>query len=160
MTLEAECVPRGARVPIYLNAEKRLSNEFDCSTGEAPATSVLVFGWLGAVVAAVVAGALAACGLNGGCAAACLVSLGRVSTGLAATAFGAAGLLSTGFEVAAVALAATAPLAPILRKLDIRLDFSGALTAATRGVVEPTEAGSGAAATAVSSAFGARGGLT
>ncbi len=125
--------------------------------GAEPATSAVCCG-AGAGGAAL-AVSVVADGLNGGRAAACLITLGFVSADFAATAFGA-GLLSTGLEVTAAALAAIAPLELILRRLEIRLAFSGALTAATRGVVEPTEVGSGAAAVAISSALCARGGLT
>src|SRR3954447_2983655 len=84
------------RRPAYLNPVNRLSNEFDCSTGTAPETSAV---WVWAGAEAVVAGASPVAGLNGGRAAACLVSAGLAATGLGAGLI-SAGLLSEGLASA------------------------------------------------------------
>src|SRR5471030_197111 len=81
----------------YFTAEKRLSNEFVCTIGWAPATRPSFEAGAGL--------ASGATGLNGGRFAACFVSAGFVSTGFATTVgvgFGVAGLASATFGLAGV----------------------------------------------------------
>src|SRR5882724_6438220 len=147
----------------YFVAEKRLSNEFVCTIGWAPATRPS----LGAAAGS----ASEAAGLNGGRLAACLVS-----AGFAAATFGVAGLASAAFGLAGaggggvVDVVSGALPRPILRaRLENRpSDCAFGAADATRvvgagaaaGAGAATAAGAAAAATAASSEPGMRGGLT
>src|ERR1700716_1930709 len=105
------------RVVSYLNAEKRLSNEFACTIGCAPATRPS-FADGGAAAASESAFA----GFSGGRAAACFVSLGfgAAAFGAGASGRGSFRLASMTFGFAAIGCAlavvsAAAPPRPTLR---------------------------------------------
>src|ERR1700758_4491332 len=108
MTMRAVCnlnrklrrLGRDAR--RHFAAEKRLSNEFDCTIGCAPATMASLAGGAAAGALACAAGASLTDGLSGGrLTATCLVSAGLTSAGLASAGLVSAGLNAFGSGFAA-----------------------------------------------------------